>query len=223
MDVEKTVYLCRHGETESNFEDVVQGYGDMLNECGVAQAMLLSKRLLRISRRDVPIEIIYSSIMTRAFHTATIIGEALNLPVHHSRDLMECLTPSQFHGHPAKDPEYIAYKKARAHIFAANVQISDEETFAMVCFRAQTFERMLRKSTSACAVVVTHNMFLTYLLNIMRHGKDFTPEMFLRSSEVFENTAVVKAEYGTLNNIMRAGKKGWRIWTGDARHLGNNV
>jgi broad specificity phosphatase PhoE len=63
--------LARHGETEWNSRDLVQGSSDVaLSEGGVKQAEQLAERL-----SDEPIDHIYCSDLERSRRTAEIVGE----------------------------------------------------------------------------------------------------------------------------------------------------
>lgn len=69
--------LVRHGETDWNVEDRIQGWLDIpLNEKGRQQAERLAGELARMK-----IVAIYSSPLKRAFQTATIIAEKHHLSV----------------------------------------------------------------------------------------------------------------------------------------------
>lgn len=83
----KDFYVFRHGETDLNKQKRWQGSGmDFdLNANGIAQAQGLVEKL-----RDKDLEIIYSSPLKRAFHTAEVVGEALHIPVVVEKDLREC-------------------------------------------------------------------------------------------------------------------------------------
>ncbi|MCI8649456.1 MAG: histidine phosphatase family protein [Anaerotruncus sp.] len=61
-----TVFLIRHGTTESNLKGLFQGSLDIpLNDLGLAQAQCLAKRF-----RDTTIEAVYTSPLSRARQTA---------------------------------------------------------------------------------------------------------------------------------------------------------
>lgn len=79
--------LVRHGETEWNRSGRWQGHADVpLSAVGREQARRLAARL---AAEAAPIHQIYASDLTRAFETATIIAEALGLPVHPLIELRE--------------------------------------------------------------------------------------------------------------------------------------
>ncbi len=84
---EAKLYLVRHGETEWNREDKMQGVKDSpLTDKGIEHAGLLGERL-----KGLPggIDIIYTSDLGRASDTAGIIGRYLSLPVTADERLRE--------------------------------------------------------------------------------------------------------------------------------------
>lgn len=63
------IYIIRHGQTEMNSRQVLQGRSDYaLNEVGVAQAMSAAKRL-----RNVTFSQVYASPLVRAVQTAQLV------------------------------------------------------------------------------------------------------------------------------------------------------
>lgn len=79
------ILLVRHGETEWNVIERVQGWTDTkLNAMGVSQAAALAKRL-----RDMPITAVYSSDSSRAVQTAAPTAEQHGLPVQTLPELRE--------------------------------------------------------------------------------------------------------------------------------------
>ena len=80
-------YIFRHGETDINKQKRWQGSGtDVdLNETGRVQAACLFDKL-----KDKKLEIIYSSPLIRAYHTAQIAAKPLGIEVVKFPDLREC-------------------------------------------------------------------------------------------------------------------------------------
>ncbi|MFW9852166.1 MAG: histidine phosphatase family protein [Candidatus Thorarchaeota archaeon] len=69
------IYLVRHGETDYNRKHLLMGQMDIpMNELGINQVKKLTDAL-----ENKGITSIYSSDLSRAFKTAEIIGERLNL------------------------------------------------------------------------------------------------------------------------------------------------
>jgi broad specificity phosphatase PhoE len=81
----RVFYIFRHGETDWNKERKCQGHTDIaLNETGVLQAHELAHKVL-----DFNIEVIYSSDLSRAKQTGSIVAEKLNVPIKFDSRLRE--------------------------------------------------------------------------------------------------------------------------------------
>ncbi|MBT9177557.1 MAG: Phosphoserine phosphatase 1 [Firmicutes bacterium] len=81
-----TVLLVRHGETDHNKNNIMQGHLDVpLNDTGRAQAKHLARHLASRYR----IEHIYSSPLLRAFSTAEIIAAKQQCPITAAAELRE--------------------------------------------------------------------------------------------------------------------------------------
>lgn len=73
----KTMYLVRHGETDWNLANKIQGSTDIpLNENGRQQARELAEKLAGM---DKQVACIYTSGLQRALETAQIIGNRLGM------------------------------------------------------------------------------------------------------------------------------------------------
>lgn len=83
----KDFYVFRHGETDLNRQKRWQGSGmdHDLNQNGRAQAESLMEKLA-----GKGIEIVFSSPLLRAKHTAEALGRALDVPVIVKPELREC-------------------------------------------------------------------------------------------------------------------------------------
>lgn len=79
------IYLVRHGQSKANEKDLFLGHGDLdLTEKGVLQAKMTAKFLATL-----PIDVIYSSDLLRAYNTALETAKLLNLPVNKEKALRE--------------------------------------------------------------------------------------------------------------------------------------
>lgn len=79
------IYLLRHGETDWNLEHRLQGREDIpLNENGIRMTHEAKKML-----KDVHIDFILSSPLSRAVTTAKIISDYICVPVTIENDLTE--------------------------------------------------------------------------------------------------------------------------------------
>jgi probable phosphoglycerate mutase len=73
----RILFLFRHGETDWNREGRLQGHTDVpLNGTGIGQAEALGKRL-----RAYRLDAVVSSDLVRAAATASIVAEALGIPL----------------------------------------------------------------------------------------------------------------------------------------------
>ena len=74
---ERILFLFRHGETDWNREGRLQGHSDTpLNATGLAQA-----RALSVTLRPHRLDAVISSDLVRAWTTAQIVAEALDIPL----------------------------------------------------------------------------------------------------------------------------------------------
>lgn len=83
----KHFYIFRHGETDLNKQKRWQGSGSDfdLNEVGVEQAAMLAEKL-----KGEGLQIIFSSPLIRARHTADVIASSLGIEVSIRDNLKEC-------------------------------------------------------------------------------------------------------------------------------------
>lgn len=81
------ICFVRHGETNWNAERRMQGHIDIpLNANGISQAERLANALIRVKHS---FDIIYSSDLERALHTANAVAKALSLDVQITPRLRE--------------------------------------------------------------------------------------------------------------------------------------
>ena len=80
-----TIYLTRHGETEWNIENRLQGSKDSeLTASGISDAKLLSKKLAKVSFSKI-----YTSSSKRAVATANILKNNPSIPIIEEDNLKE--------------------------------------------------------------------------------------------------------------------------------------
>lgn len=93
------IYLARHGETEYNKSDQIQGRGiDIsLNETGIRQAEAIAEYL-----REIELHGVFSSSLKRSRETAEIVADAYYLTVKSHEDLDE-MNFGKFEGQPASE------------------------------------------------------------------------------------------------------------------------
>lgn len=81
----KKLFLFRHGQTDWNLERRCQGHTDIpLNAKGINQARELAKKL-----EGHPLEVVYSSDLSRALETAELALEGRDIPIVPTERLRE--------------------------------------------------------------------------------------------------------------------------------------
>lgn len=79
------IYIVRHGETDWNIQELMQGHRDVpLNTKGRVQAEEIAKDL-----KNIYLNVIYSSPLSRAYETACIINAFHKAPIIKDNDLRE--------------------------------------------------------------------------------------------------------------------------------------
>ena len=79
------IYLIRHGESKANEINVFLGHGDLdLTQKGYLQAQKTADFL-----KDIPADVIYSSDLQRAYHTAQCTAKCKNMQVITNPNLRE--------------------------------------------------------------------------------------------------------------------------------------
>lgn len=193
------VFVARHGETDWNVAGRWQGHTDIpLNATGRAQAVALADGL-----RGRGIEAIAASDLSRARHTAEIVGRTLGIPVAlvdpHLREqrfgCFEGLTPSECEErYPADWARYVADPHAGP---------PGGES------RAALLERVVRAVEGAAArlpcptLLVTHGGAIRALLSALPQD----PETASRVPGKFPNGGVVRV-------TLAAGRPVDAMWLG---------
>jgi 2,3-bisphosphoglycerate-dependent phosphoglycerate mutase len=206
----KTTYFVRHGSTDGNETDAYQLHTTPLSEKGLVQAALVAERF-----KNIPIDIIISSDMTRAAQTADCIARVVGRTVVYSGFFHEILRPSAVRGRLKADPEVIKITEHLNHYFADDTQRhSDEENFFDIRQRAVAGLDFIAKRPEQNILVVTHGTILRMLMAVMIDGEHTIPAFFLKLDRFLppSNTGITKC-------LWRDGA--WRlvVWN-DHAHLG---
>ncbi len=159
-----TLYLVRHGETDYNRHNIVQGRGvdAPLNEQGQRQAKALARRFA-----SVPLEAIYTSPLQRAVATAEVVRlYHPEVPLYRMADLEE-MDWGHLEGKPYAPP-YDAQIRAvyeRWRAGAYDYPVPGGESILDVQRRAlRALETILTQHEGETVLVVTHGRFLRVLL-----------------------------------------------------------
>lgn len=160
-----TLYFARHGETDYNRDDVMQGRGvDLsLNATGRAQAAALADRLA-----DVPFDVVFTSPLRRATETAAVLAAPhAPIDVHELPDLEE-MSWGVYEGtgpSPERRRALRSLKTAWRDGDAFDTPIEGGESILEVQARAlRAVRRILEDAAGRTALVVTHGRYLRVLL-----------------------------------------------------------
>lgn len=156
------LYLIRHGESQGNLEGKIQGSMDFpLSSLGRDQVDLISSYC-----KDVHLDYLYSSDLTRAYDTAEKIGETKGLPVRKWEKVREVfLGPLQgLTREEIKEKYPITQEKS---IITSG--IAGTETVEELTERCQSVvDQLLNVHANDSVAIVSHggfiSIFLTYLI-----------------------------------------------------------
>ena len=158
-----TLFLVRHGETESNRRRAYMGRSDeYLNETGRLQADAVAERLSAF-----PIVRIITSPIARAVQTAQAIAATVQAPIEKE----DCFTEIDFgpwNGLTAKEVEERHPEEARLWRKAPHLlEFPGIETLASVRARVEEgLEKILAKYPGKSIVLVTHDVVIRTLIAI---------------------------------------------------------
>lgn len=207
---DKLVYVVRHGQTDGNIVEAVQGSDDMLSGEGRLQAERIAERA-----KDIDFDAILASDYIRAVDTARAIEKTTGKEISFSPHLREVSHPSSLLGVVRGDQRFQAYHHEQmANITNPEWKHSDEENFFDIRERARRAEEEILAHPANVLLVVSHAQFIKCLTGQFIFGDDFTPEVYrrMRTALFFANTGLSLFKY-------KDGK--WLVVTlNDHAHLG---
>jgi phosphoserine phosphatase len=159
----RKIFLARHGQTEWNRENRVQGRVQhiQLNENGVRQSERLAERLEKEN-----IDIVYSSPLERALQTAEIVAEKHNLSIITHEGLAERrfghldgLTMDEFRKkHPAVWKSYMEDRDLHGVDGAETVKELRERGVA-------AFDEIIKMNPGKNILIITHAGILKVIIH----------------------------------------------------------
>ena len=208
------LYLVRHGESEANAAEMVQGYEPPLTERGREQARFVAERF-----KTIPVDAIYASPMPRAKETAEIINSIIQKPLEFDDVFMETREPSELLGKSDNDPVVRESRKLRRENFAdLSFRQSDEENFVDMKERGMRALKQIESAGVERLLVVSHGALIRILVALMMFGEALEPQELLRMRRFLfsTNTGITWCEF----DYPRApGRWALHTWM-DHAHLG---
>ncbi len=156
-----TIYLTRHGQTEWNVQNRMQGHMDSaLTTLGVQQAEWLSRGMQAIN-----LDVIYASSSPRALLTAEIIRGERDVPLKIS-DAFKEIGMGVWEGRDSA--ELAAQYSDQHHYFWKDpdqFKVEGSETFAEVQTRAlEKLQEILKAHQGEAILIVTHTVVIKLLM-----------------------------------------------------------
>jgi len=156
-----SIYLVRHGQTAWNKEEIFRGRTDVpLDETGLRQAELAGEYF-----REISLQGIYSSPLSRAWQTAEQIARTQNLKVQPLAGLID-MSFGKWEGRPLQEVREMDQERYRQwrdepHLF----KLPDGESLDEIRIRAMaTLEEMIKKHPEEAIVLVSHRVVNKVLL-----------------------------------------------------------
>lgn len=215
----KTIYIVRHGQSESNVGPIRRGAESPLTEQGKKEAAFVAKRCA-----NLPIEALISSPFVRTQETAAIISQEIGLPIEYSDLFVERRMSSELNGILHADPLNVRVNRLiRENFHLSGWRHSDEENFDDLKKRSSDALAFLEGRPEQNLLVVSHGMFARVLLARVIMGDELTGfecERFIRSLRM-KNTALTVLRFdGEVQESREGGEAPWKVLTwADYAHL----
>lgn len=170
VEASTVLYLVRHGETEYNRQNVVQGEGidSEINATGRAQARALARRL-----QSVPVDALYASALRRAKQTAEVLARPHEpLSRTYLRDLNE-MNWGVLEGEPpsVEREARMGSLKSAWREGGYDRAVEKGESIRDVQRRARrAIRHVVTREAGGTVLVVTHGRYLRVLLATILHG-----------------------------------------------------
>lgn len=215
MQVPKTIYLIRHGQSEDNAAPVFQSYDSPLSDKGRQQATQLAERL-----KDIDFDTLIASPQLRAQQTAQAIAGATHKPIESNDLFIERFKPSSIDGRPYTYPGASECCRAweESLVTPGSPKVEDGENYDTIVARADSALDFLRDHSGTSIVVVSHGHFIRTILARVLTGDSLDGTLLRQFYEVvlLENTGITLLKYqDAFEQDYR-----WRTWTvNDHAHI----
>ena len=172
VDLETMLYLVRHGETDYNRDNVMQGGGidSPLNATGRAQSEALADRLASVS-----FDVVYTSPMQRTEETADIVAGP-HEPIPRRRlDALREMGWGVLEGQGPSEERDALLQSVKADWRNGNFDraVDGGESIHDVAARAQNaIDHLMTHEMGNTVLVVTHGRYLRVFLSTLIDGAD---------------------------------------------------
>lgn len=156
------IYFIRHGETDWNVNNKIQGSNDIeLNENGISQAIALGEKFKTLG---YPIHKIYTSPQKRAKKTAKLLSKAINVDIEVAHGLEE-MNLGRWEGltwNEVKEVESEFYKTW--YLNRNTYKTPEGESYEEVLLRSLAAIQSILRNESKDIAIVSHGAVIKCLL-----------------------------------------------------------
>ena len=176
------IYLARHGETDWNVIGKMQGQTDIpLNAKGRSQALLLRDTL-----KDIKIDAVYSSTLSRSRDTAVAIGAKAPLT---SLDGLREQNRGKFQGAQNNDPEFLRRNQN------PDDSLDGGESLNQLTNRVRiTLDKIRKDHPSGNVVIVGHSVTNQMILRVLMN---LTAQQAIKIDQANDELYLIELEPGT--------------------------
>lgn len=219
----KTVYMVRHGESNTNARttDICTPDSEVeLTERGKEQSKFIAERA-----KHLPIEVIIASPYRRTKDTAAMITAVMDVPIEYNELFVERKVPDALVGKPFHSPETEGiYRRWIDAFYDPDARPDDGEHFSQLHARAMEALDLLEKRPEQYILVVSHGMFLRAVMASIMFGISLTPQIFrgIVAGTLTNNTGITMLTYGVSpHHDTDTDTARWRVRAfNDHAHLG---
>ena len=215
INMKKTIYLIRHGESEGNISETGNMDHSPLSDNGRKQAEFLTKRCAGLS-----VKAVITSPLERSMETGQIIASSLGITTESSDLFAERRKPSAAFGQVIESPDQQKiWRSVWDHFHIPGFRHSDEENFEDLKIRAQKALEYLASRSEETILAVTHGIFLKVIAALVVIGPELDGRECRRFMSVMEieNTGLSVIKYDSEERFGRF----WILSTwNDRAHLG---
>lgn len=214
-NIQKTVYLVRHGQSEHNVEPVFQSPESPLSVHGRKQAGYIAERVAKLS-----FDALIASPFSRARETAESIAKVTGKTPEYSELFTECHKPAYLNGKPYADQAANRiWREWETSLRTSGLRSEEGENYDSLVARADQALEFLLQRPEESIVVVSHGFFMRTMVARVLLGNQLSDQLFsqLRRVTSMENTGLtVLRYYAAFEDEPR-----WHLWVyNDHAHLG---
>lgn len=180
----KRIILLRHGETDYNLKDIIQGQTDVpLNKKGLEQAKKAAAKL-----KKEEIDAIFSSDLKRARQTAEFVAAHFKLPIIKTSKLRERYLGKLEKRKSAEVEKAYGLKKLFSEFWDFNAGSKNEslkiERVADIEKKLRSFFDELKKYKDRTVLVVSHGGTMRRILTMMGHDIGFVKKLQIKNTAI---------------------------------------